>query len=252
MSPKFSKNAAKTDKTAKTDNTRRAESKPILSCVDIRKSYGSGASAVHALRGINLQVSDGDYLGILGPSGSGKSTLLQILGLLDHPTSGQVILQGLPTHDFNDDRLSQVRGEFIGFVFQSFHLMPRMNLWQNVALPLVYQGVAASERYERAVQALRQVRLESRADHRPHQLSGGERQRGAIARAIVHSPKLLLADEPTGNLDSKVKEEILDHLEELNQDKKMTLVLITHDSETATRTQKTIQIKDGLLVDGGS
>ena len=219
----------------------------LLELKQIAKIYGSGPAAVKALRGIDLIVETGETLAILGASGSGKSTLLQIIGCLDRPSAGAFSLAGVDVASLDDDGLSDLRGQKIGFVFQSFHLFERMTLLDNVALPLTYQGIGVDERRARAKKALEVVRLAHRETHRPHQLSGGEKQRGAIARAIVHAPPLVLADEPTGNLDSAVKGEILDFLAELNRTLGVTVVLVTHDEPTALWASRRVRIIDGKI-----
>lgn len=220
----------------------------IISCTGITRVHGSGAGAVHALRGIDLRIDAGENVAIIGASGSGKSTLLQILGLLDAPTAGSYELAGRQVAGLSDDALSEARGRDIGFVFQSFHLLPRLTLAENVALPLIYRGYSRSHRMDLAHKALEKVAMGHRAHHRPHELSGGERQRGAIARAIVHEPRLILADEPTGNLDSRVKGEILEHLAQLNASLGVTLVVVTHDAPTAEAARRIIRIQDGRIV----
>lgn len=220
---------------------------PLIRLKQITKTYGSGPGAVHALRGIDLEIGRGDIVAILGASGSGKSTLLQIIGCLDRATDGSYELDGINVASLSDDELSELRGLKIGFVFQSFHLFDRMTLLDNVALPLTYQGVGVDERRARARQALEIVKLGHRVEHRPHQLSGGEKQRGAIARAIVHRPPLLLADEPTGNLDSAVKGEILEFLLGLNKEMGVTVVLVTHDEPTAKWARGQVRIQDGKI-----
>ncbi len=220
----------------------------VISCKDIMKVFGSGEAAVQALRGISFEIKAAENVAIMGPSGSGKSTLLQVIGCLDLPTSGQYCLDGVDVQTLDDDRLSELRGQYIGFVFQSFHLLPRLTLLENVALPLYYQDIEKSERLEKAQEALELVRLGGRSSHKPHQLSGGEKQRGAIARAMIHKPRLLLADEPTGNLDSGVKGEILDYLTLMNETQNVTLVMVTHDDETAARAKRIINLKDGKVV----
>jgi putative ABC transport system ATP-binding protein len=220
---------------------------PLILCSKISKIYGRGEGSVQALREVSLEIFAGESVAIVGPSGSGKSTLLQVLGCLDKPTQGQYVLDGKDVLNLDDDHLSEIRGRFLGFVFQAFHLLPRLTLQENVALPLLYQGIKKKERLAQAVLALEKVGLTHRMTHRPHELSGGERQRGAIARAIVHNPRVLFADEPTGNLDSAVKHEILDHLCALNQNLGLTLILITHDSETAERAQRILYFRDGSI-----
>ena len=223
---------------------------PLIHCQALEKLYGSGEASVHALRGINLSIQRGDSVAIVGPSGSGKSTLLQILGCLDRPTSGHYRLDGVDVLALDDDGLSELRGRRIGFVFQAFHLFQRLDLIDNVALPLLYQGVTTSERRERARAALQTVKLGHRLHHRPYQLSGGEKQRCAIARAIVHEPPLILADEPTGNLDSGVKSEILEFLKELRKKLGITVVLVTHDDATAQWAERIVRLRDGAIEGG--
>jgi putative ABC transport system ATP-binding protein len=219
----------------------------LIECSNIFKSYGEGEGAVQALRGVNLVIRKGAMMAIVGRSGSGKSTLLQILGLLDRPTSGRYLWSGEDVSTYDDDRLSDLRGRGIGFVFQQFHLLASLSLIENVALPLVYQGVAAGERMKRASEALDIVQMSHRKHHKPHQLSGGEKQRGAIARAIVHRPSLILADEPTGNLDTSVKTEIMEYLTRLNQELGATVVIVTHDDATAQWARETVTIVDGKV-----
>lgn len=219
----------------------------LLDCRAITKIYGSGPGAVHALRGIDLKVGYGESLAILGPSGSGKSSLLQILGCLDLPSSGEFFLDQVNVRALDDDALSSLRGQKIGFVFQAFHLFERLDLVDNVALPLLYQGVGHEERRAKARAALGIVKLDHRLDHKPYQLSGGEKQRCAIARALVHRPPLILADEPTGNLDSGVKHEILAFLAELNRQQQTTIIVVTHDEPTAAWAARQVRIQDGRI-----
>lgn len=219
----------------------------LIECQGIRKIYGEGAGAVEALRGIDFSIGKGENVAIVGPSGSGKSTLLQILGCLDLPSFGTYRLNQVNVCSLSDDDLSELRGKQIGFVFQAFHLFPGLNLVENVALPLNYLGTPKNQRAELAVAALAKVKLSHRIHHKPNELSGGEKQRAAIARAIVHQPPLILADEPTGNLDSAVKAEILDYLCSLNESMGVTLVTVTHDAETAARARRVIKIKDGRI-----
>jgi len=198
----------------------------------ITRDYDMGGEVVHALRGVDLAVRRNEYVAIMGPSGSGKSTLMNLVGCLDTPTSGEYWLNGSLVSDMKDDALARVRNREIGFVFQTFNLLPRATALHNVELPLVYAGVGSAERKKRAVEALRRVQLEDRMDHRPNELSGGQRQRVAIARALVNRPAILLADEPTGNLDSATSEEIMRVFEEL-ADAGQTVIMVTHESEIA-------------------
>jgi len=210
------------------------------------RNFQVGDQVVHALDRVDLQISSADYLSIMGPSGSGKSTLLNILGLLDTPSEGSYLLDGVNTSEMNDDELATTRQREIGFVFQSFHLVARMNAFENVELPMLLAGISVAERREKGQAALERVGLMSRADHRPSQLSGGERQRVAIARAIVMRPKLLLADEPTGNLDSRSGNEVVQLMEELNE-QGLTLVVVTHDPDVGKRAARRLVLEDGKV-----
>ncbi|RME22211.1 MAG: ABC transporter ATP-binding protein [Deltaproteobacteria bacterium] len=214
----------------------------------VSKTYHGGAVAVRALRGVDLQVEQGEFLSIVGPSGSGKSTLMHIMGCLDRPSGGSYILDGTDTAGLDDSALARIRNEKIGFVFQSFNLLPRQSALQNVELPLLYAGVERRKRRKLALEALEQVELAHRAHHRPSQLSGGECQRVAIARALVNRPSIVLADEPTGNLDRKVGKEITDLFEKLNREAGVTLVVVTHDPEVAMLAPRRISILDGRIV----
>jgi len=216
----------------------------MLELTDITKVYVAGQTEVPALRGVSCRIEDGEMVSITGPSGSGKSTLMNIIGCLDRPTSGQYHLDGTAVSGLNDDQLAEIRNRKIGFVFQSFNLLSRTSALANVELPLVYSG--ADNRRQRAMEVLDLVGLASRVTHRPSELSGGEQQRVAIARALVNNPALILADEPTGNLDSKTSEEIMTLFKQLNE-RGMTIVLVTHDPEVASRTQRTIKIRDGQI-----
>jgi putative ABC transport system ATP-binding protein len=218
----------------------------VLELRDIQQVYGSGDAAVHALRGITLTVEEGDYLAIMGPSGSGKSTLMNLLGCLDVASDGVYELAGHNVAELGERELARVRNEEIGFVFQSFNLVNRMTALGNVELPLVYGGVKRAERRRRALEALDMVGLTARADHEPQELSGGQQQRVAIARALVTNPTLLLADEPTGNLDSTSTEEILGILDALNNEGR-TIVIITHEHEVGERAHRIVNVRDGLL-----
>ncbi|MEM9218558.1 MAG: ABC transporter ATP-binding protein [Cyanobacteria bacterium P01_F01_bin.150] len=212
----------------------------------IFKSYGAGDLQVYALNSVDLTIDSGDYCAIVGPSGSGKSTAMNIIGCLDRPTQGNYWLDGVEIAHLDANQLASIRNHKIGFVFQHFYLLPQLNAVDNVALPMVYAGVSPDERRARAVTALQRVGLGNRLANRPNQLSGGQQQRVAIARAIVNRPKLLLADEPTGALDSQMSQEIMRIFSELNQ-QGMTLVIVTHDSEVAQRCQRAISFRDGTV-----
>lgn len=221
----------------------------ILKLTDICKDYQQGKEPVRVLKNINLTVERGEYLAIMGPSGSGKTTLMNIIGCLDVPTSGTYELDGQNLHNLSDNDLAEIRNKHLGFVFQSFHLMPKMDAVENVALPLLYAGVSPKERRERAVEALKAVGLEDRIHFLPNQLSGGQCQRVAIARAMVGNPDLLLADEPTGALDTKSGRQIMDIFRRLSQEG-MTILMITHAPEIAANANKTYHILDGELRTG--
>jgi putative ABC transport system ATP-binding protein len=212
----------------------------------IARSYDLGGVTVPALRGVSLTVDRGDYLAIVGASGSGKSTLMHLLGALDRPTSGSLLIDGRDVSTLGPAEMARLRNETIGFVFQSFHLLPRTTARDNVALPLVYRGTGRRERRERAAAMLERVGLAHRVDHRPNQMSGGEQQRVAIARALITSPSVLLADEPTGNLDSATGRQVLTLLESLNAEG-VAVVLVTHDHDVASRARRQIVMKDGLI-----
>jgi putative ABC transport system ATP-binding protein len=213
----------------------------------VTREYQLGGVAVPALRGVSVTIPAGDYAAILGPSGSGKSTLMHLLGGLDRPTTGTLRIAGRSVTELSATELARLRNATIGFVFQSFHLLPRTTAVDNVALPLVYGGVRAGERRRRAAEMLDRVGLAHRLRHRPNQLSGGEQQRVAIARALVTGPSLLLADEPTGNLDSATGAEVLALLETLNRESGVAVVLVTHDQEVAARAARQIRMRDGLI-----
>jgi putative ABC transport system ATP-binding protein len=212
----------------------------------IEKIYRMGKLEVPALRGVSMNVEEHEFVAIMGPSGSGKSTLMNIIGCLDRLTSGRYVLDGIDVSKMSDNELAEVRNRKIGFVFQTFNLLPRMTSLRNVELPLIYCGVPARERRERAMEALRQVGLENRALHRPNELSGGQRQRVAIARALVNEPAILLADEPTGNLDSRTGEEIMATFQQLN-DRGATIILVTHEPDIASCARRIVAIRDGLM-----
>ncbi len=222
---------------------------PLLTAEEVTRVYTLGRdNQVHALRGVSFAVDRGEHVAIVGSSGSGKSTLLNLLGALDRPTSGHVRYDGRDVRDMDDAELAQLRNGSIGFVFQSFQLLPRITALDNVILPLVYRPGSPRERRERARTALEQVGLDDRVTHRPGELSGGQQQRVAIARALVTEPALLLADEPTGNLDTRTGEEIMVLLEQLHRERATALVVITHDEEVAARAKRRIELRDGLIV----
>jgi putative ABC transport system ATP-binding protein len=218
----------------------------VIETRDIKKSYIMGEVEVQALRGVSFTIQRGEVVSIMGPSGSGKSTLMNTLGCLDRPSSGEYILDGEPVASLSDDQLANVRNRKVGFVFQSFNLLSRQTAITNVELPLRYSGNPDGRR-QRAIEALKAVGLEDRMTHRPYELSGGQQQRVAIARAIVNDPAIIMADEPTGNLDSKVGREIMNLLLNLNRDSGTTLIIVTHDPTIAEQTQRVIRLRDGLL-----
>ena len=224
-------------------------SKPVIVAENLTKVYKMGKMEVHALCGISLKIKRGEVVAIMGPSGSGKSTLMNMLGCLDRPTQGEYFLDGEPVSTLNDDQLADIRNRKVGFVFQSFNLLSRTTALGNVELPLRYAGLA-SGRKERAREALEAVGLSDRMTHKPQELSGGEQQRVAIARALVNDPAIIMADEPTGNLDSRVGKEIVNLLLSLNQKQGTTLIIITHDPNVAEQTQRIIRLKDGLVENG--
>lgn len=220
---------------------------PVIELHDVRKTYGDGPHAVHALDGVSLTIADGEYVAIMGASGSGKSTLMNVIGCLDVPTSGRYLLDGMDVGTLSDRQQAIVRNRRIGFVFQSFHLLSRTSAIENVELPLVYAGLNRQRRRERAAAALRVVGLADRMDHRPNELSGGQQQRVAIARALATSPTLLLADEPTGNLDSQSTNDILSMLDRLHALGR-TIVLITHEDDVAAHATRVIRLLDGKVL----
>ena len=221
-------------------------SNSLIKITNIKRDFVLGNEIVYVLKGINLEIKKGEYVALMGPSGSGKSTLMNLLGCLDTPTSGTYILNGKDVSQMQDDELADIRNKEIGFVFQTFNLLPRTTALDNVALPMIYAGYSKSERKERATEVLKQVNLSDRMDHQPNQLSGGQRQRVAIARALVNKPSIILADEPTGNLDSKTSEEIMTLLEEIHK-KGNTIILVTHEEEIAAHAQRIIRMRDGMI-----
>lgn len=224
------------------DGSRRG----VLQLRDVFKTYVMGEEKIHALNGVSIDIRENEYVAVMGPSGSGKSTLMNIIGCLDVPTGGTYELDGEMVADKSESQLADIRNRMIGFVFQTFNLIPRANILHNVELPMIYGGVGKAERHDRAVTALRQVGLEDRMSHRPNELSGGQRQRVAIARALVFSPSIILADEPTGNLDSRTGEEIMGILDSMH-DNGQTIVLVTHEDNIAAHAQRTISLRDGKI-----
>ena len=220
----------------------------LIDLKDIYKIYEMGSAQINALDGLDCQIKKGEYVALMGPSGSGKSTLMNIIGCLDTPTKGVYSLNGINVSDMTDDDLASIRNKEIGFVFQSFNLLPRTSAIENVSLPLVYAGVSKKDRIERAQKALEKVGLGDRADHKPNELSGGQRQRVAIARALINDPSIVLADEPTGNLDSKSSIEIMNLFNQIHQDGN-TVVMVTHEEDIAKYAKRTIRMIDGKLAD---
>jgi putative ABC transport system ATP-binding protein len=221
----------------------------MIDLKNITKTYDMGSVQVQVLRGISLHVDEGEFLSIIGPSGSGKSTLMNMIGCLDIPTTGEYFLDGKEISTYNEKQLSKIRNQKIGFIFQKFNLLPKLSALENVELPLIYRNMNNKERKKRSIEALEKVGLTDRMNHKPTELSGGQQQRVAIARALAGDPPVLLADEPTGNLDSKSGSDVMNIIRQLSNEGK-TIVLITHDNEIAMAAQKTITIKDGLLLNG--
>ncbi len=219
---------------------------PLIKISNIKRDFVLGNEIVYVLKGIDLQINKGEYVALMGPSGSGKSTLMNLLGCLDTPTSGTYILNGKDVSQMKDDELAEIRNKEIGFVFQTFNLLPRTTALDNVALPMIYAGYSKSERNERATEVLKQVNLADRMDHQPNQLSGGQRQRVAVARALVNKPSIILADEPTGNLDSKTSVEIMKLFGDIHASGN-TVILVTHEEEIAAYANRVIRLRDGLI-----
>lgn len=220
----------------------------LIDISDIGRKYVIGTEVVHALKSVSLKVNKGEFVALMGPSGSGKSTLMNILGCLDTPTRGEYVLNGIQVSDMSDDELAEVRNKEIGFVFQTFNLLPRSTALDNVSLPLIYAGMSKSNRYEKARKALESVNLGNRMHHKPNELSGGQRQRVAVARALINDPSIILADEPTGNLDTKTSIEIMGLLEEIHS-KGNTIILVTHEEDIAQHAHRIIRMRDGLIED---
>ncbi len=218
----------------------------VISTNEISKTYVMGTEKVNALKSVSIDINRGEYVAFMGPSGSGKSTLMNIIGCLDTPTSGSYILSNNDVSDLTENDLAEIRNKEIGFVFQTFNLLPRASSLENVALPLVYAGYSKSDREDMAFEALKGVGLEDRADHKPNELSGGQRQRVAIARALVNNPSIILADEPTGNLDSKTSYSIMDLFQQLH-DKGNTIIMVTHEEDIAEYSHRIIRLRDGLV-----
>jgi putative ABC transport system ATP-binding protein len=219
---------------------------PLIETVDLWKTYVMGSEEIHALKGVSISIERGEYVAIMGPSGSGKSTLMNLIGCLDTPSRGSYLLNGKQVSQMNDNELARIRNEEIGFVFQTFNLLPRATALHNVELPLVYAGVPSADRQQRAKLALEKVELGSRMTHKPNELSGGQRQRVAVARALVNRPSIILADEPTGNLDSKTGEEIMQLFDQLYEQGN-TIIVVTHEEDIARHAERILRIRDGRI-----
>jgi putative ABC transport system ATP-binding protein len=219
---------------------------PLITINDIGRKYVIGSEIIHALKSVSLKINKGEFVALMGPSGSGKSTLMNILGCLDTPTKGEYILNGINVSHMTDNELAEVRNEEIGFVFQTFNLLPRNTALDNVALPLIYAGINKEDRKGRAIKALENVGLGNRTDHKPNELSGGQRQRVAVARALINNPSIILADEPTGNLDTKTSIEIMGLLEDIHA-KGNTIILVTHEEDIALHAHRIVRMRDGLI-----
>jgi putative ABC transport system ATP-binding protein len=221
-------------------------SNPLINITNIKRDFVLGSEIINVLKGIDLQINKGEYVALMGPSGSGKSTLMNLLGCLDTPTSGSYILNGKDVSQMDDDELAEIRNKEIGFVFQTFNLLPRTTALDNVALPMIYAGFSKSDRNKRATEVLTQVNLADRMDHQPNQLSGGQRQRVAVARALVNNPSIILADEPTGNLDSKTSVEIMKLFGDIHANGN-TVILVTHEEDIAKYAHRIIRLRDGMI-----
>jgi putative ABC transport system ATP-binding protein len=221
----------------------------MITIEGMTKVYKMGDIEVHALRGVNVTINKGEFVAIMGPSGSGKSTLMNMIGCLDTPTEGRYALDGIEVASLNDNQLSAVRARKLGFVFQQYMLLPRQTALANVEMPMVYRGIPAAERKQRAALALEIVGMGNRMDHRPNELSGGQQQRVAIARALAGSPAVILADEPTGALDSKTSEEIMHMLTKLNREQQLTIIIVTHEADVAAYADRILTIRDGVIID---
>jgi putative ABC transport system ATP-binding protein len=230
----------------KSKNKVMTQENPLIIITDIGRKYVIGAEVIHALKSVSLNINKGEFVALMGPSGSGKSTLMNILGCLDTPTKGDYILNGIHVSEMTDNELAEVRNKEIGFVFQTFNLLPRSSSLDNVALPLVYAGISREERESRAQQTLENVGLGNRVHHKPNELSGGQRQRVAVARALINNPSIILADEPTGNLDTKTSVEIMGLLEDIHA-KGNTIILVTHEEDIAQHAHRIVRMRDGLI-----